>query len=124
MDREECKDCPLAKRFSYFITLSDLNDGITKEDASRIGLTATPDFEEALTRAFIRHGKQASIGVGAHIACVVIDAEEVGRYCRHLHRVQVQVADVVAQPCHHIFGIMSLVNGIEERTAVCLRVSG
>lgn len=40
-----------------------VTDGIPKEEATRIGLTATPNFEEALTRAFIRHGDQARIGV-------------------------------------------------------------
>lgn len=40
-----------------------VTDGITKADASRIGLTATPDLNEALTRAFIRHGQHARVGV-------------------------------------------------------------
>ncbi len=40
-----------------------VSDGISQEEAAKIGLTATPEFEEALSRAFIRHGQQAQIGV-------------------------------------------------------------
>ncbi len=40
-----------------------VTDGITNDEATRIGLTATPKFEEALARALARHGDQARIGV-------------------------------------------------------------
>jgi nickel-dependent lactate racemase len=40
-----------------------VSDGISQEEAAKIGLTATPDFEEALTQAFVRHGEHARIGV-------------------------------------------------------------
>ncbi len=40
-----------------------VTDGISHEQAARIGLAATPRFGEALSKALARHGKQARIGV-------------------------------------------------------------
>jgi nickel-dependent lactate racemase len=40
-----------------------VTDGFTNEQAARIGLTATPSLEEALSLAMARHGKGARVGV-------------------------------------------------------------
>ncbi|MBN1361940.1 MAG: nickel-dependent lactate racemase [Sedimentisphaerales bacterium] len=40
-----------------------VTDGFTNEEASRIGLSATTDFDQALADALARHGKDARIGV-------------------------------------------------------------
>lgn len=40
-----------------------VTDGFTNEQANRLGLTATPNFDEALSKALKRHGSQAKIGV-------------------------------------------------------------
>jgi nickel-dependent lactate racemase len=40
-----------------------VSDGISQEEAVKIGLTATSNFEEALRKALSRHGEQAKIGV-------------------------------------------------------------
>jgi len=40
-----------------------VTDGFTSKEATRLGLTATPSFDEALSRALMRHGNQAQIGV-------------------------------------------------------------
>jgi lactate racemase len=48
-----------------------VTDGIAEEEARRIGLTATPDFAEALAAAFACHGEDAGIGVVTHGADIM-----------------------------------------------------
>ena len=48
-----------------------VTDGITEEEATRIGIKATPDFDRALAGALARHGKQARIGVVTHGADIM-----------------------------------------------------
>ena len=48
-----------------------VTDGITEEDAGRIGVKATPHFEDALAAALARNGNQARIGVVTHGADIM-----------------------------------------------------
>jgi nickel-dependent lactate racemase len=48
-----------------------VTDGITGEEAARIGVKATPDFDSALAAALARHGNQARIGVVTHGADIM-----------------------------------------------------
>lgn len=45
------------------VSIIVVTDGFTNEQAARIGLTATPSLEKALSLATARHGKDARIGV-------------------------------------------------------------
>jgi nickel-dependent lactate racemase len=51
-----------------------VTDGFTNKEASRLGLTATPSIEEALSQAMARHGTRARVGV------VTKGADVVGRF--------------------------------------------
>jgi hypothetical protein len=55
------------KRISVIL----VTDGITEEEAARIGVKATPDFDSALTSALAHHGNQSCIGVVTHGADIV-----------------------------------------------------
>lgn len=59
------------------VTVSLVTDGIPPEEAAKIGVTASTNFEEALASALERHGPAARIGVvtqGADIMAVFRDA--------------------------------------------------
>ncbi len=43
-----------------------VTDGITSEEAHRVGMSATKDFDEAFAQALGRHGKKAKVGVIKH----------------------------------------------------------
>lgn len=45
------------------LTVALVSDGISNEEAHKIGITSTTDFNEALAGALARHGKNARIGV-------------------------------------------------------------
>jgi nickel-dependent lactate racemase len=45
------------------LTIALVSDGIPDSEARKIGITSTTDFNEALTAALARHGKNARIGV-------------------------------------------------------------
>jgi hypothetical protein len=45
------------------LTIALVSDGISNEEANKIGITSTTDFNEALAAALARHGKNARIGV-------------------------------------------------------------
>jgi nickel-dependent lactate racemase len=45
------------------ITVALMTDGISNEEAAKIGITATGTFTEALSDALVRHGSDARIGV-------------------------------------------------------------
>lgn len=48
-----------------------VTDGISEEEAARIGVKATPDFETAREAALTRHGNRARIGVITHGADIM-----------------------------------------------------
>jgi nickel-dependent lactate racemase len=45
------------------VTVALVSDGITNDEARKIGITSTTSFNEALDAALARHGKSARIGV-------------------------------------------------------------
>lgn len=45
------------------LSITLVSDGIPETEARKIGITATTDFDEALTAALARHGRTARIGV-------------------------------------------------------------
>ncbi len=45
------------------ITVALVSDGIPNSEACKIGITATTEFNKALTTALARHGSDARIGV-------------------------------------------------------------
>jgi nickel-dependent lactate racemase len=53
------------------VNITLVTDGITENEAAQIGLSATPDFDEALAAALTRHGDQACIGVVTHGADIM-----------------------------------------------------
>jgi nickel-dependent lactate racemase len=53
------------------VNITLVTDGITEDEAACIGLTATPDFDEALAAALARYGDEARIGVVTHGADIM-----------------------------------------------------
>ena len=53
------------------VNITLVTDGITDDEAARIGLTAASDFDEALAAALARHGDRARIGVVTHGADIM-----------------------------------------------------
>lgn len=58
------------------VRIALVTDGISNQEAARIGLTATPRFDEALSAALARHGRKAHIGV------ITKGADVMGRFPR------------------------------------------
>jgi nickel-dependent lactate racemase len=69
VERGEVRDEVAAATYLAFdqtrrrVNVMLVSDGISDTEANKIGITATPDFNEALRSALARHGKNARIGV-------------------------------------------------------------
>jgi hypothetical protein len=53
------------------LNITLVSEGISRDEAARIGLTATTDYDTALANALKRHGNHARIGVVTHGADIV-----------------------------------------------------
>ena len=53
-----------------------VTDGITAEEAGRIGARATPNLDEAISAALSRHGESARVGVVTHGADVMASFDQ------------------------------------------------
>ena len=77
VEREEIADGVAAATYLALdrtrkrVNITLVTDGISSDQASQIGLTATSDFSAALTAALVRHGDQARIGVVTHGADIM-----------------------------------------------------
>jgi HEAT repeat protein len=77
VEREEIADGVAAATYLALdqtrkrVDITLVTDGITEDEAVQIGLTATPDFDEALAAALARHGDQARISVVTHGADIM-----------------------------------------------------
>jgi hypothetical protein len=66
-----------------------VSDGVSDVEARKIGITATTNFNEALTAALKRHGRDARIGVVTQGADIMASFSEEGESteCRVLQQI-------------------------------------